>query len=73
MAQFAGSAHSAEPSPLFDDRARLIPLNCKNEYLVLELGEEAAVQLPADEDGDQRRPSINIRWRLIIRSSVIQK
>ena len=41
---FAGSAHWAEPSPLFAHRARPTPLSCKNEYLVLALGEETAVQ-----------------------------
>ena len=44
VAQFAGSAHWAEPSPLFAHRARPIPLKRKNEYLVLPLGEETAVQ-----------------------------
>ena len=44
MAQFAGSAHWAELSPLFAHRARPTPLNCKNEYLVLALGEETAAQ-----------------------------
>ena len=44
MAQFAGVAPSAEPSPLFTHRARLSPLNCKNAYLVLAQGEESAVQ-----------------------------
>ena len=42
MAQFAGSVH--EPSPLFAHRARPTPLKCKNEYPVLALGEETAVQ-----------------------------
>ena len=44
MAQFAGSAHWAEPSPLFAHRARPTPLRCKNVYLVLPLGEETADQ-----------------------------
>ena len=44
MAQFAGNANWAEPSPLFAHRARPTPLKCKNEYLVLALGEETAVQ-----------------------------
>ena len=43
MAQFAGSAHWAEPSSLFAYRARPNPFNCKNEYLVLALGKETAV------------------------------
>ena len=40
----ANNAHWAEPSPLFDNRARPTPLKCKNEYLVLELGEETVAQ-----------------------------
>ena len=44
MAQFAGDAHWVEPSPLFAYRARPTPLKCKNEYPVLPLGEETAVQ-----------------------------
>ena len=44
MAQFAGNAHSAEPSPLFAHEARPTPLKCKNEYPMLALGEETAVQ-----------------------------
>ena len=44
MAHFAGSAHWAELSPPFVHRAFPSPLNCKNEYLVLVLGEETAVQ-----------------------------
>ena len=44
MAQLAGSAHWAEPSPRFAHRARPTPLKCKNEYPVLPLGEETAVQ-----------------------------
>ena len=44
MAQFAGNAHLAEPSPLFAHKARRTPLKCKNVYLVLALGEETAVQ-----------------------------
>ena len=35
----------AEPSPLLAHRARPTPFNCKNEYLVLALGEETAVQV----------------------------
>ena len=31
-------------SPLFAHKARPIPLNCENEYPVLALGEETAVQ-----------------------------
>ena len=38
MAQFAGSAHWAEPTPLFTHRARPTPLKCENEYLVLAMG-----------------------------------
>ena len=38
MAQFAGSAHSAEPSPLFAHRAHPTALKCKNKYPVLPLG-----------------------------------
>ena len=44
MAQFAGSAHWAEPSPLFAHKARPAPLKCKNEYLILALGQETVVQ-----------------------------
>ena len=33
-----------EPSPLFAHRVRPTPLKCKNEYPVLPLGEETAVQ-----------------------------
>ena len=44
MAQFAGNAHWAEPSPLFAHRARPTPLKCKNEYPVFPLGKETAVQ-----------------------------
>ena len=44
VAQFAGNVHWAEPSPLFAHRARPTPLKCKNEYMVLALGEETAVQ-----------------------------
>ena len=44
MAQLAGNAHWAEPSPLFAHRARPTPLKCKNEYPVIPLGEETAVQ-----------------------------
>ena len=33
-----------ESSPLFAHRARPTPLKCKNEYMVLPLGEETAVQ-----------------------------
>ena len=39
-----GSANLAEPPPLFAHRARPSPLKCKNEYLVLALEEETAVQ-----------------------------
>ena len=39
MAQFDGNAHWAEPSSLFAHRARPTPLKCKNEYLMLPLGE----------------------------------
>ena len=45
MVQFAGNTHWAEPSPLAAHRARPTPLKCKNDYLVLELGEETAVQV----------------------------
>ena len=44
MAQCAGNAHWAEPSPLFAHRARPTPLKCKNEYPMLPLREETAVQ-----------------------------
>ena len=44
VAQFAENAHWAESSPLFAHRARPTPLKCKNEYPVLPLGEETAVQ-----------------------------
>ena len=44
MPQLAGNAHWAEPSPLFAHRARPTPLKCENEYPVLPLGEETAVQ-----------------------------
>ena len=45
MAKFAGNAHLAEPSPFFAHKARPTPLKCKkNEYLVLALGEETAVE-----------------------------
>ena len=44
MAQFVGNAHWAEPSLQFAHRARPTPLKCKNEYSVLALGEETAVQ-----------------------------
>ena len=44
MAQFAGNAYWAEPSPLFAHRARHTPLKCKNEYLVFALGEETALE-----------------------------
>ena len=47
MAQFAGNAHWAEPSPVFALRARPTPLKCKNEYLLLALREETAVQTVA--------------------------
>ena len=42
---FAGNGHWAEPSPLFALRARPTPLKCKNEYLVLALGEETVQAL----------------------------
>ena len=42
MAQFAGNAHWAEPSPLFVHRARPSPLDCKYKYLVLVLGEDTS-------------------------------
>ena len=44
MSHFAGNNHWAEPSPLFTHRARLTPLKCKIEYLVLALRKETAVQ-----------------------------
>ena len=44
MAQFAGSADWAEPLPLFAHRARPTLLKCKNDYQVLPMGEETAVQ-----------------------------
>ena len=44
MAQFAGSVHWAEPSPLCVNRARPIPLKYKNEYIVLAIVKETAVQ-----------------------------
>ena len=43
-AKFAENAHWAEPSPLFAHMAHPSPLKCKNEYLVLALGEETAAQ-----------------------------
>ena len=52
VAQFAGNAHRAEPSPLFAQRARPSPLNCKNDYLVLVLGKK--VLKKAKESGDER-------------------
>ena len=48
MAQLAGNAHWAKPSPLFAHRACPTPLKCKNEYLVLPLGEKTAVQAVVD-------------------------
>ena len=39
VVMFYWDAHWAEPSPLFAHRARLTPLKCTNEYLVLALGE----------------------------------
>ena len=54
MAQFAGNAHWAEPSPLFAERARPNRLKRENEYLLLALGEETAVQAVVD--------SISIVW-----------
>ena len=45
MAQLAGNAHWAEPLPLFAHRARPTPFKFKNEYLVLALEEESAVQV----------------------------
>ena len=44
VANFAGNAHWAEPSPLFAHRARSTPLKCRNEYLVLAIGEEISAQ-----------------------------
>ena len=44
MTQLAGNAHWAKPSPLFAHRARPTLLKCKNEYLVLALRKETAVQ-----------------------------
>ena len=44
VAYFSGNAHYAELSLLFAHRARPTPLECKNEYLVLALMEETAVQ-----------------------------
>ena len=41
---FAGNAHWADPSPVFAHWARTTPLKFNNEYLVLPLGEETAVQ-----------------------------
>ena len=43
-AQFAGNALLAEPSPLVAHRARPTSFRFKNEYMVLPLGEETAVQ-----------------------------
>ena len=43
VTQFAGNAHWPELSLLFSQRTRPSPLNFKNEYLVLALGEETAV------------------------------
>ena len=39
-----GSVRWAEPSQLFAHRARPTPLKCKNDYMMLALGEETAVQ-----------------------------
>ena len=48
LAQLTGNDLCADYSPMFAPslgrKARLSPLNCKNEYLVLALGEETAVQ-----------------------------
>ena len=44
MAQLAGNAHWAEPSPLLAHRARPTQLKRKNEFLVRALGKETAVQ-----------------------------
>ena len=44
MVQFAGNAEWAESSPLYAHRARPIPLTCENQYMVLTLWEEIAVQ-----------------------------
>ena len=52
MAQFAGSAHWAEPSPQFAYRRHSTSLNCKNEYLVLALGEKTTVEQPCVCRGD---------------------
>ena len=43
MAKLTENANQADPSPL-SYRALPSPLNCKNEYLVLALGMETAVQ-----------------------------
>ena len=42
VAQFAGNAHWAEPSPLINGRAHPTPLKCENKYLVLALEEETS-------------------------------
>ena len=42
MAQFAGSAHWAQLSPLFAHGVRPSPLNCENEHLLLALGAKSA-------------------------------
>ena len=47
VAQSAGNAQWAEPSPLFTRRSRTSPLNYENEYLVLALVGETAVQAVA--------------------------
>ena len=44
MAQFAGNAYWAELPPLFPHSARPTPLKGENEYVVLALREETAVQ-----------------------------
>ena len=43
--QFAENANWTELSPLFVHRAHPKPLKCKNEYLVLALGEETVIQV----------------------------
>ena len=80
MAQFAGNTHWAEPSPLFAHRARPTPLKCKlkckNEYLVLVLKKETAVQAVVGSivwmfgrlkkpRGD-KRPRLRALWRLLL-------
>ena len=45
VAHFVENAHLAEPSPLFARMARPTPFKCENDYPVLALGEETAVQV----------------------------